>query len=67
MFGIKDKKLHIFKEPKEADNYHLAKCDASTFRFRSMELYEYVSEFFKVAKDKIFYIEMQSDKTFKLI
>jgi len=67
MFGFKDKKLHIFKEPKEADNYHLAKCDASTFRFRSIELYGYVSDFFKVAKDKIFYIEMQSDKTFKLI
>lgn len=36
MFGFKDKKLHIFKEPKEADNYHLSKCDASTFRFRSI-------------------------------
>jgi hypothetical protein len=67
MFGLKDKHLHIFKEPKESDNYHLAKADVSTFRFRSLELYEYVSDFFKIAKDKVFIIEMQKDKTFKLV
>jgi hypothetical protein len=67
MFGLKDKQLHIFKEQKESDNYHLAKADVSTFRFRSLELYEYISDFFKVAKDKVFIIEMQNDKTFKLV
>jgi hypothetical protein len=67
MFGLKDKKLHIWKEKKENDNYHLAKADANTYRFRNLELYDFVSDFFKVAKDKVFIIEMQKDKTFKLL
>ena len=67
MFKLQDKKLIIFKEQKESDNYHLAKCDKSTFRFRSIDLYNYLSDFFKIKKDKEFFIEMLPDKSFKLV
>ena len=67
MFGFKDKKLHIFKEEKEPDNYHLGKGDTSTFRFRSVELYEILSDFFKVEKNKEFYLEMKEDFTFEKV
>ena len=66
MFGIKDKKLHVFKEEKESDNYHLGIADAHTYRFRSIELYNFLSDFYKKPKEKEFYIEMDDDFTFKL-
>lgn len=67
MFGIKDKKLQIFKEPKEVDNYHLAKCDTYSYRFRSIELYDYVGNLFKIPKDQGFQLEMQKDNFLKLV
>lgn len=68
MFGIKNKKLHVFKEPKDVDNYHLGAGDAGTYRFRSVELYRFLTDFFKQSKEKEFYLEMNNeDLTFKLI
>lgn len=66
MFGIKDKKLHIFKEEKDTDNYHLGVADQHTLRFRSMELYNFLSDFYGVSKEKEFYLEMQKDNSFVL-
>ena len=67
MFGIKDKKLHVFKEEKESDNYHLGVADTHTYRFRSIELYNFLSDFYKKPKEKEFYIEMSEDFTFCLV
>jgi hypothetical protein len=64
MFGFKDKKLHIFKELKESDNYHLSVADANTMRFRSNDLFEHISKHFG---KQDFTIELQNDLTFKLI
>lgn len=59
MFGFKDKQLHIIKEKKDVDNYHLGAADASTMRFRSIELYEILKDFYNVSDDKEFYLELQ--------
>lgn len=67
MFGIKNKKLHVFKELKAPDNYHLSSCDTNTFRFRSIELYKYLSDYFKIDKTKSFVLEMKEDFTFILL
>jgi hypothetical protein len=64
MFGFKDKKLHVFKETKEADNYHLSPADKNTMRFRSNDLYDHISKHFD---KQDFTIELQNDLTFLLI
>ena len=64
MFGFKDKKLHIFKELKESDNYHLSDADTNTMRFRSNDLFEHLSKFYN---KQDFTIELQNDLTFILI
>lgn len=64
MFGFKDKKLHIFKELKESDNYHLSDADTNTMRFRSNDLFEHLSKFYN---KEDFTIELQNNLTFILI
>lgn len=66
MFGFKDKKLHIWKEPKDDDNYHLCKNDTNTFRFRSIELFKHLTAFYKVEKGAAFVIKMDKDFVFTL-
>jgi hypothetical protein len=56
--------LHIFKELKESDNYHLSVADANTMRFRSNDLFEHISKHFG---KQDFTIELQNDLTFKLL
>ena len=66
MFGFIKGKLAVKREDDKEDNYSLRRGDASTYRFRSRELYDVISDFFKVKKDASFTIEMQEDLTFKL-
>jgi hypothetical protein len=63
MFGFKDKKLHVLKELKESDNYHLSPADANTMRFRSNDLYEHLSKFYN---KQDFTILLQNDLTFNI-
>lgn len=67
MFGFKSGKLYIFKEPKEDDNYHLSVGDTNTYRFKSVELYELLINFYKLENDKEFVLEMQKDLSFLLL
>ena len=67
MFGLQDKKLHVFKEKKDTDNYHLCVSDTNTYRFRSKELYGFLVDFFKIDVNVEFLLELQTDNTFKLI
>jgi hypothetical protein len=67
MFGFKSGKLYIFKEPKEDDNYHLSTGDKNTYRFKSVELYDLLINFYKIEKYKDFVLEMQNDLSFVLL
>lgn len=64
MFGVRDKKLHVYKEPKESDNYHLGLGESNTYRFKSIELEEFLLDFFNHKFKTDFFIEMQDDFSF---
>lgn len=66
MFGLKNKKIYIKREDKAKDNYHLGNGETSTFRFRSTELHNYISDFFKKNNEE-FYLEMKDDFSFELV